>query len=79
MKGTVLETQGDVSKIQDSTANIQKNIYNLSADISRLVEKVKTEPEAANTVFGVDQMSEAERKAALCKTTLVRSLGLSTW
>lgn len=79
MKGTVLETQGDVSKIQDSTANILTNISNLEVYLSRLVEKAKTEPEAANTVFGVDQMSEAERKAALRKTTLVRSLGLSTW
>lgn len=73
MKGPVTETRGNLSEIHVSTAEIQTNVFKLSEDIRSVLEEVENKPKAANKIFGVDRMTEGERKAALRKATLVRS------
>lgn len=79
LKSPVLEIRTSTSKIQDlmsetraSATNIQSGISQLQVDIRNLVMEVGAKPKAANKVFGVDRMTEAERRSSLRKTSLVR-------
>lgn len=49
----------------------------MKVDISILVQTAGNDANGAKKVFGIDQMSTTERKAALRKTTLVSFRGLS--
>lgn len=69
LKGATTEVQGSVSKVSAVVSELQ-------VDIRFLVQEAESKPKAANKIFGVDRMSEAERKAALHTTTLVRFLDI---
>lgn len=63
---------------QDSAAGmlskLQGVVSELQVEIRSLVREAESKPKVARKIFGVDRMTEAERKAALLRTTLVRYL-----
>lgn len=55
-------------------SELQGVVSELQVEIRSLVREAESKPKVARKIFGVDRMTEAERKAALLKTTLVRYL-----
>lgn len=53
-------------------SELQGVVSELQVEIRSLVREAESKPKVARKIFGVDRMTEAERKAALLKTTLVR-------
>lgn len=57
-----------------TVSDTQATVSELQIDVRLLVQEAQSKPKEAKKIFGVDRMTEAERKAALRKTTLVRFL-----
>lgn len=71
VKVVATEVQTSVTKVQGSVTKVQDVVSELQVDIHYLVTEAQSKPKEAKKIFGIDKMTEAERKAALRKTTLV--------
>lgn len=66
----------NVEDLKSAASEIRDAVSELKVDIQFLVQEAERKPKEANKLFGVDRMTEAERKKALRRTSLVRFLVL---
>lgn len=66
----------NVEVLKSAASEIRDAVSELKVDIQFLVQEAERKPKEANKLFGVDRMTEAERKKALRRTSLVRFLVL---
>lgn len=66
----------NVEDLKSAASEIRDVVSELKVDIQFLVQEAERKPKEANKLFGVDRMTEAERKKALRRTSLVRFLVL---
>lgn len=66
----------NVEDLKSAASEIRDAVSELKVDIQFLVQEAERKPKEANKLFGVDRMTETERKKALRRTSLVRFLVL---
>lgn len=66
----------NVEDLKSAASEIRDAVSELKVDIQFLVQEAERKPKEANKLFGVDRMTEVERKKALRRTSLVRFLVL---
>lgn len=66
----------NVEDLKSAASEIRDAVSELKVDIQFLVQEAERKPKEANKLFGVERMTEAERKKALRRTSLVRFLVL---
>lgn len=66
----------NVEDLKSAASEIRDAVSELKVDIQFLVQEAERKPKEADKLFGVDRMTEAERKKALRRTSLARFLVL---